>query len=104
MEKSRRDIEKINQMSSKYIYVIKCNQYYKIGLAKNLSSRLSAIQSGSPYSIQCIVKFKCSEPKYCESMLHEIFNGQKIRGEWFLLDKQDILFIKQYLSRYSMNK
>ena len=32
-----------------------------------------------------------------EKELHQIFKEKRIRGEWFKLDKEDIIIIKKYL-------
>jgi predicted GIY-YIG superfamily endonuclease len=78
-----------------YVYVFRCDNYYKIGRTKNVARRISHLQSGSPYQIHYVAAVKC----YCdteqdhalcfEAHLHRYFQNCRKRGEWFCLDEHE---------------
>ena len=74
------------------------NGLTKIGVSKNVTQRLNAIQKISPCQIDLIC-FKSFEDAYrIENQLHSLFECQRIRNEWFKLSNEDIILIRtQYL-------
>ena len=73
-----------------YIYVVKCNEFYKIGYSSNVVSRLNSLQNGNPYPLQLILVRKLPEAKYFESVLHEVYKDFRIRREWFQIGLEDM--------------
>lgn len=67
-------------------YIIKCEEYYKIGRTKNLKKRLSTYKTHNP-----IVKLiKTFDGDY-EKSLHKHFKKHRIdKREWFRLTEEDI--------------
>lgn len=66
------------------IYFIQCqdgNAYIKIGRATNIWARLQQIQSSCPYMIKLLATLPGGPMK--EAELHERFQAQHVRGEWF---------------------
>lgn len=67
----------------------------KIGSTSNLSARIDKFQTGSPYRINLNLK-KGPTPYYesLETVLHKHFEPQRLHGEWFFLEKEDLTFIE----------
>jgi len=76
-----------------WVYVIKCEDFHKIGKANFVQDRIKNLQTATPFSLR--VKFKkfVSDCGYWEKRLHQIFREKRQRGEWFSLDKADLQFI-----------
>ena len=85
-------------MKKSYIYIIKCHEYYKIGIATRVNKRLSELQVGNPYKIELVERFEI-DPHYIlsfERRLHAILGGWNVRGEWFELNPAELDAIKDY--------
>lgn len=91
--------ESFNSMSAKktprptfiYLMVNKRNGLYKIGKSDNPSIREKTLQSEEP-EIELIYSFPGTSET--ENRLHTMYNGKRVRGEWFKLDPTDVEFIK----------
>lgn len=81
------------------VYVIQSGDLFKIGLTKDLKSRLIALQIGSTNKLE-IVKWlprhTFREAKALERELHRKFDAVFIRGEWFKLTSENLLDIEVY--------
>lgn len=71
-----------------FVYLIRCGSRgpIKIGIAKNVESRLSSLQTANPYELSLIAKVKCDSRRHAlemETRLHKVFSQKRIRGEWF---------------------
>lgn len=75
------------------LYVIKCCDYYKIGTTKNLTERIRTIQSGNPFPLE-LVYYGVGEGE-TENYWHYTFEDKHHKGEWYMLTKEDIEFIKE---------
>ena len=71
------------------IYLIRCGDYLKIGIANNLYERLSQLQIGNPLPLQLCCYFETSNPEKDEKSLHRLFQHRHVRGEWFRLDENE---------------
>ena len=69
----------------------------KIGYTKNISSRLSALQTGSP--VKLILKGWLYGSSVDEKNLHSKFKKFRLHGEWFDFKKD----IKKYIASYCNN-
>jgi hypothetical protein len=89
--------------SADYCYVYLMNDtttgYYKIGMSNNPEYRESTLQSEKPTIVKvCHKKYPSRRvARGIEAALHRIFDGKRIRGEWFRLNERDIWEIKQTL-------
>ena len=72
------------------IYLIKCNEYYKIGRAKNVRDRFFGLQSSNPHELHVIDAWNVENAEELEMSLHLNFQNKSVRGEWFLFDDEDI--------------
>lgn len=81
---------------SKYVYIIKAGQNFKIGKTNNLEKRIKTIQTGNSNKIKLIRSYAIQDADLLERYLHVKFNRFKVRGEWF--SKIDISFIDNIMS------
>lgn len=76
------------------IYFIGHTDYIKIGYTNDISSRLKALQVGSPIELKMIGLID-GDMEY-ELFIHNKFNHLKIRGEWFKYTKEIENFILSF--------
>ena len=66
------------------LYLIKCNnEFFKIGIANDLQSRLASLQTGNPYPLIVEFCFEFQSAAVVEKALHQKFAHCRSRGEWF---------------------
>jgi hypothetical protein len=70
---------------SQSVYVISADQYIKIGIAQNVQSRLSSLQTSSPFPLTLLKTWTPLNPKLAERRMHERFSEYRCSGEWFKL-------------------
>lgn len=73
-----------------FLYLIKSNEFYKIGIANNVSSRLAQLQTGSPITLEVVLCFEFGNATPVEQSLHQRFSDQRGNGEWFRLASSDV--------------
>jgi len=81
-----------------YIYLLGCDEgYYKIGRAKNVSSRLARFEVIFPFDFSLIHSFEADDYYAAETELHHDFAEQRANGEWFILSDAEVSKIKSIL-------
>jgi hypothetical protein len=93
---------KIKDESKKgdYLYIIKCDIYYKIGITSNIESRLNSLQCGNPFELEIVCAFRVKNANKLEKALHsglKIFNHKR---EWFILDLDFVEDLKNFIENY----
>ncbi len=82
----------------KRIYVIRSQEFVKIGIATDIKVRLSELQVGNPIRLSMEA---LSEPTAAhagiEDLLHGAHGGKHIGGEWFHLDYDEVEGLKRLL-------
>lgn len=83
-----------------YIYFILNydSQAVKIGIAKNVKRRLASLQTSSPSELELLSTIKTksvNNARKIEKSLHEKFDKNRIRGEWFKANVELLDYIKQ---------
>jgi hypothetical protein len=78
-----------------YVMIDKNTGYYKIGRSKKPKARESTLQSEKP-TIEMLF-YKEGKNSH-EKILHDKFQGKRVRGEWFDLSGSDLESIKQQLN------
>lgn len=78
-----------------FVYVIKCNKFYKIGMTKNYKQRINTLMVSNPYKIEPIVKVESNNINFLEKHLHNKFSDKKEKGEWFNLDPEDVAYMQR---------
>lgn len=69
-----------------FIYIIICNEFCKIGIAKNPDGRFQTVQANCPYEMRFVIfKVPSAESRFAAELwaqfyLKEFWTG---RGEWF---------------------
>jgi len=76
--------------SKYFVYIVKCNEFYKVGVTSNLNNRVKGIQTGNPYDLELSGYFYFDtheEARDFENDMHKALKGKNthVRGEWFKL-------------------
>lgn len=92
---------KFDDIEPVYVYLMKDNhtEFYKIGISKDPKYREKTLLSQKP-SIELIYKREFVDRELSlvmEKTLHNYFNHKRVRGEWFDLDKMDLVKFKSVL-------
>ena len=78
-------------MDKRYVYILKTSDdVYKIGVAKDVESRVRQLQTGSVEEITLVNKFLSEFPFKIESTLHRKYNSNRINGEWYYLTEENL--------------
>jgi len=79
----------------KQVYLMKCADFYKIGISTNPKARAKDLQTSNPLKVELIAtKYTRKASKY-ESQLHSTYSGKRVRGEWFRLSSKDLSDLKK---------
>ena len=80
-----------------YIYLIKndTDDLYKIGFSNDVYKRLKQLETGNPYKLVLIDKFKTNHKRKIETTLHNTLKHLNVNGEWFRLSEE---FVKNFNS------
>jgi hypothetical protein len=81
------------------VYIIKCNEYYKIGHSVNFAQRLDNFKNANPYPIEVVMFLITDYYREMEGQIHQLLDEKRVYREWFLLDDKDILYIVKFLER-----
>lgn len=84
-----------------YVYLMhdEANGYYKIGMSNDPTYREGTLQSEKP-TIKLVASHKYPSRKIAsaiEAALHNVYKDNHVRGEWYRLDANDVLAIKETL-------
>lgn len=70
-------------------------RFYKIGLASSFTARFDAHQCSSPFPICVACAYFVGNMRREERALHQLFEAQRVRGEWFRLGVDDLRAIAE---------
>jgi hypothetical protein len=93
----------------KNIYLISTNingeKLYKIGFTKNkVDKRVKQLKTGNPFEFKIESVFEAKEyGTLIETTLHKIYENQKIDGEWFNLNEEQINNFYETCEKYYKN-
>ena len=73
-----------------YIYLIRCQNFYKIGVANDVQSRLAQLSTGNPFPLELMAAFGFENANAIEAVFHQKFASRWQRGEWFSLNPPEI--------------
>jgi hypothetical protein len=83
---------------SGWVYLIDDGAYsYKIGYARDPEKRLKLLQCGHPDQLRIAAVVEGT--KRTERELHELFSGDRLRGEWFRKSRE----IDGYFEEHGFN-
>ena len=80
-------------MNNRNVYFIKSGEYLKIGIAKDVKARLSALQTGNPVRLELrgiISDLSENKAKEYKKKLHEFYKNCRESGEWFNRSKFEV--------------
>lgn len=80
---------------SGFIYIIKAKNIYKIGRSQHFESRVNVYRTENPFKTTVIFQKKVDGYVEVEKDLLDMFKDKRVKGEWFKLSKEDILWIKE---------
>ena len=76
--------------SDRFIYVLKSNEYYKIGITKDIAKRMRELQTGNPIKHLFVCSSFFEDAPRFERLLHEAFAQYRVEGEWFELPPEKL--------------
>lgn len=79
----------------KTLYLMKCNEFYKIGYTGDIKLRHETLQTASPYNITIIDRAECKKTIWFEKALHSKYQLYAVRNEWFEFDNDILELIKK---------
>ena len=85
----------------KKIYVIKEyeSNYYKIGVSYDPEIRLHSIQTGNIRRLDIIMESDFLDNAHkIEKAIHSFFEDKHVKGEWFILDTDDLISIYRFFT------
>lgn len=65
------------------VYVIRCEQFVKIGKTTQQANRLAALQTANPFDLVTVAIIQPDDGDELERELHKRFARYRHRGEWF---------------------
>lgn len=78
-----------------YVYLIQSpSGAYKIGRTKDPANRSKTFGVQLPFEVEFLALIATEDMIALESSLHAIYAEQRINGEWFALDAEDVAHIK----------
>lgn len=80
------------------VYLLKCNEFYKIGRSNSILNRIDSMRTGNPYEIELLFFARTDKDLEVEKMLHNKFEAKRVRGEWFKLSNEDLIEFENILS------
>src|SRR5688500_39085 len=87
------------------VYIIKAESgAVKIGVTNNLFGRFQHMQSNNHEKLTLCLSVECADEHQMyglESLLHERYATQRIRGEWFNVDTDRVLEDLQFASAFA---
>ena len=97
--RQERQAEKDNRKSARNdagsVYLILAeNGLYKIGKARNISTRMQPFSVHFPMKWEMVYSFKSNNYSQAEAVLHEKYADKRDVGEWFRLSADDVQYIK----------
>ena len=87
--------------NSDLLYLLKANNYYKIGIASDVINRIGQLQTGCMFKIELIDCWTINNPYKLEIKLHTLFSNKRMIGEWFNLNDEDIKYIMETIAKLS---
>jgi prophage antirepressor-like protein len=90
----RYDFKKVRSQEESKTYLVKDTiaNIYKIGKSQNVKNRIISMKTDN-----INIELEFTLDINIEKELHEKFKEKNVGGEWFNLDEQDVLYIKNYI-------
>lgn len=69
-----------------YVYIMRAGGRYKIGVSRDVESRLRSIATASPFPVSLVYAEQSPDPYGLERDIHQRLADHRVHGEWFELD------------------
>ena len=90
-------------MTRKKLYIARCGNDYKIGVATNPDDRVKQLQTGNPNPIELLGKWDSENAESIEKRLHALFYIERGIGEWFQFKDRTALFIDYLFNHMNLD-
>jgi excisionase family DNA binding protein len=77
------------------VYVVRCQNFVKIGKATNVESRIKSLQAANPLELEVLKVLTEGNGHQLELELHKRFAAQRHRLEWFRIEGELAAWIEQ---------
>jgi hypothetical protein len=68
---------------------------YKIGVTRgSVEKRIKKLQTGNGGEIYLVSSYETEKPFFMEKMLHTKYANNRLEGEWFKLDSEDVIHFR----------
>lgn len=74
-------------------YVAQAGDVFKIGSAGDVGVRLAQLQTGQAEQLTLVRAIRSDDAAWLERLLHQQFEGRRVRGEWFALTADDLALL-----------
>lgn len=81
------------------IYIIKCEQYYKIGISYDAYKRLKSLETSNPFPLTLLYHLEVKDASKLEAQIHSRFKKKNVKGEWFELNNLELKFIIKWIKK-----
>jgi len=85
----------IGRETMQSLYLLRCGELHKIGIAVNVPQRVKELQTGSPHPIEVVADYRLPDARQHESFWHRRFGPCRVSGEWFALTPDDIAIFQR---------
>lgn len=65
----------------RFVYLVKCQDFVKIGVSYDAKKRFEEIQSANPFTLELIAFIRGNHSM--ERQIHQMFDKFRVHGEWF---------------------
>lgn len=83
-----------------YVYILQGGEQYKIGCTTNPRARKRILAVHMPFEVHVYLLISTRDMYQTEQDLHQLFAAKRTHGEWFLLDENDLWFVRQTYSQH----
>lgn len=80
-----------------WVYILKSEGLYKIGRTLNPKQRIKSYRTQNPYGTEVVIMERVEEYLRTEAAMLRMFEGKKVKGEWFRLTRHDIEELKKIM-------
>lgn len=87
----KRQAEK--QRNHGFIYVARCGEFLKVGIAGDVERRMSTMKVGNPYPVDLLMHWCSVHPKWEERQLHIALSDHWHQGEWFRANSESLAIL-----------
>jgi len=79
-----------------YVYLIRAYRWHKIGRTRDITARLLTLKTLPPFELELLHLIECDDSVTPERLLHQHFKDKRVRGEWFLLEDDDVTYFMSF--------